>query len=146
VNVDFRIVQSAAELLKVFAVRSIVFCGEQHVPYAIERDDQDFGSLHILGEIGGEPVGAGRIRFFAGYAKLERIAVRKSFRGRGLGRQLTDFMVSAARERGYTKCEMHAQAYLEKFYERHGFRTVGERFQEAGIEHCRMIRVESDVR
>ena len=78
--------------------------------------------------------------FFGEYAKLERIAIRKGFRGRQLGHRLVDFMIEVARQRGFRKFKLSAQLHLETFYTAHGFRVTGERFVEAGIDHCAMIR------
>lgn len=136
----FRIVTSIDDLIKVFIVRGIVFMEEQGVPYRVEHDMYDYSAIHVLGEENGEPFAAGRIRVLGEYAKLERIAVRRSYRGRNLGHKLTEFMISAAQERGFQKCKIHAQAYLIDFYRRHGFEIVGGMFQEAGIDHYLMIR------
>lgn len=136
----FKIVTTQDELLKVFVVRSIVFIEEQQCSYPEEFDGLDYSAVHILGEEAGEPFGSGRIRFVGEYAKLERIAVRKAYRGRSLGHQLVDFMISVAREQGFSKYKMHAQARLTKFYEQHGFAAHGELFMEAGIEHYLMTR------
>jgi len=135
-----RVVDKLEDLVKAFVVRGIVFCGEQGISYTLERDGLDASALHVLAEVDGEPAAAGRIRFAGGFAKLERIAVRKPYRGRRLGRRLTEFMVSEAREKGFTKCKLHAQVQLEKFYEAHGFRREGTPFLEAGIKHCLMVR------
>ena len=121
-------------------VRCVVFCGEQGVPYDIERDEFEKTAVHVLGEIGAEPVAAGRLRCLPDYAKLERIAVRAPWRGRGIGSEVTRLLLRLAREQGYSSFRMNAQAYLEEFYSRFGFRAVGEIFMEAGIEHISMIR------
>ena len=81
----FKVVTNLEDLIKVFVVRGIVFIEEQGVPYNIEHDVHDSTATHILGEKNGEPFGAGRIRAIGEYAKLERIAIRKSYRGKGLG-------------------------------------------------------------
>ena len=94
----------------------------------------------MLGEIDGEPVAAGRLRCLPDYAKLERIAVRAPYRGRGIGSEITRFLIRVARSRGLSSYRMNAQAYLEEFYERLGFRVAGEVFMEADIEHVLMIR------
>jgi len=137
---SFRIAGSPEDQLKAFMVRCIVFCGEQGVPYDIERDEHEASAVHILGEIGGEPVAAGRLRYLPEYAKLERIAVRQPYRDRGIGRELTEFLLSVARERGYSNYRMNAQAHLEAFYGESGFSAVGEKFLEADIEHILMTR------
>ncbi len=136
-----KIVTSFDELLKAFVVRAIVFIEEQRVPYSLEVDEFEHSALHILGETeNGEPYACGRIRFLGEYAKLERIAVRKEFRGQGHGHRLVNFMMEVAREKGFHKFKMHAQAHLTEFYGKHGFHTVGEIFKEAGIDHYLMIR------
>lgn len=135
----FKIVESLDDLIKVFIVRGIVFMEEQEVSYAIEMDEHEYSALHILGEIGGEPIAAARMRFLGDWAKLERIAVRQKFRGRGYGHQIVAYMLELARQRGFTKFKLHAQCYLRSFYEQHGFRIQGQPFKEANIDHYRMI-------
>ncbi len=136
----FKVVTNIDDLIKVFMIRSIVFIEEQGVPYALERDAYDYSAIHVLGEKNEEPFAAGRIRAYDEYAKLERIAIRKSYRGRNLGHKLTEFMISVAQEHGFQKQKMHAQAYLVGFYRKHGFEVVGDIFKEAGIDHYVMVR------
>lgn len=139
----FKIVSTMDELIRAFSVRAIVFIGEQHCPYVLEIDEHEHSSIHILGEIDGEPAAAARLRFPGPYAKLERIAVRKEWRGRGIGHALVDFMIEQAKLRGHHTFKMHAQAYLVDFYSRHGFVRHGDLFDEAGIDHYLMIRQDS---
>ncbi len=136
----FKVVSTPDELLKVYAVRSIVFVEEQHCPWNEEFDGLDEGAVHILGEQDGEPVAAGRIHFIGDYAKLERIAVRAAHRGRGIGDRLVKYMLNVARGHGCTTFKMHAQAHLTGFYRAHGFDVCGGLFQEVGIDHYPMIR------
>lgn len=136
----FRIATTPDDMLKVYAVRSIVFIEEQRCPWALEFDGLDDSAVHILGEQDGEPAAVARIRLLQDYAKLERIAVRAGYRGQGLGAKIVDFMVDVARQHGYTTYKMHAQAHLTDFYGAHGFEVCGELFQEVGIDHYPMIR------
>ncbi len=136
----FKIVTTLDDLIKTFTVRAIVFIEEQHVAYREEVDEHEYSALHLLGEIDGEPVACGRIRFLGEYAKLERIAVRKAFRGRGIGHLLVEYMLNVAREKGFKKFKMHAQAHLVDFYAAHGFVRQGEMFKEANIDHYLMTK------
>ena len=136
----FKVVTNQEDLIKVFVVRGIVFIEEQGVPYEIEHDAYDLSATHILGEMDGDPFAAGRIRALGEYAKLERVAIRKSYRGRNLGHELTDFMLSVAQEQGFKRFKVHAQSYLKDFYQKHGFEIVGDMFKEADIDHYLMIR------
>ena len=135
-----KVASTPEDRLKAFMVRCVVFCGEQGVPYGIERDEFEDAATHVLGEIAGEPVAAGRLRCLPDYAKLERIAVRAPYRGRGIGAEVTRLLMKLARKRGYSSFRMNAQAHLEEFYGRLGFRAVGDTFLEADIEHVLMVR------
>jgi predicted GNAT family N-acyltransferase len=139
-NTRFCVAETSEEILKVFVVRAIVFCGEQQLPYSVDRDEHDFSALHVLGQAGDEPVAAGRIRFIDGCAKLERLAVRKEYRGRGFGHLLAEFMIKTAGDRGFAKCKVHARVQFKDFYAGHGFQAEGEVFQEVGINHILMVR------
>jgi predicted GNAT family N-acyltransferase len=139
----FKVVTNLEDLIKVFVVRGIVFIEEQGVPYKVEHEEHDFLATHVLGEMDGEPFAAGRIRALREYAKLERVAIRKSYRGKGLGHKLTEFMIIVAKEQGFKKFKVHAQSYMKDFYQKHGFKIVGDMFKEAGIDHYLMIRNDS---
>ncbi|MBN1362242.1 MAG: GNAT family N-acetyltransferase [Sedimentisphaerales bacterium] len=136
----FRIARSLDDLTKVFIVRGIVFMGEQQISYHEEMDAHEHAAIHLLGELDGEPIAAGRIRVTGTCAKLERLAVREPFRGRGYGDELVRFALDVARERGFRTFRLNAQITVRDFYARHGFRVCGENFLEASIEHCPMLR------
>ena len=146
--IRFKIVATLDELIKAYLVRAIVFVEEQKVSYAEEVDEHEYACVHILGETGGdtagEPMAAGRIRFLGDFAKLVRICVRQAWRGRNLGHRLVDYMLDVARQRGFKKFKMHAQAHLAHFYGLHGFQPIGDLFDEAGIPHILMIKKDAD--
>ncbi len=135
----FRIARSLDDLIKVFVVRGIVFLHEQQVSYREEMDEHEHAAIHLLGEMDGEPVAAGRIRFLGSFAKLERLAVRKPYRGRGYGDELMRFAMDVARDMGFARFKLNAQVTVRDFYARHGFQVCGENFIEANIEHCPMV-------
>ena len=98
-----KVADSIEELMQAFVVRAAVFMAEQRCPYGEEFDGNDFTATHLIGYVDGEPAGTLRLRYFAGFAKAERAAVRKEFRGYGLNRQLLDFAVCLVRRKGYTR-------------------------------------------
>ena len=138
----FKIVTTQDEMLKAYSIRSIVFIEEQHCPYDIEVDGKDFSALHVLGELDNEPFATGRMRFIGEWVKLERLAIRQAYRGKGYGNHLLEFMIRTARENGYKKIKLHAQTQALDFYIKHGFEPKGDLFFEADIEHLLMVRVE----
>jgi len=135
----FRLADSYHDMIKIFIVRGIVFMEEQGVPFWEEVDEHEFSAVHVLGEIDGEPVAAGRIRYRGDTAKLERLAIRPHYRGQGFGHALVDYMMDVIRKNGIHKFLIHAQSHLTDFYGAHGFQVHGNPFEEAGIRHFRMI-------
>lgn len=138
-----RIAATDEDILKVMVVRGIVFIEEQGVDWEGEIDAHEDEAIHVLGEVDGQPVASGRLRLLPdGWAKLERIAVRPRWRGRGIARQVVRFLLEEARRRGAERLRLHAQVYLEAFYREFGFRRQGEVFDECGIDHILMVREE----
>lgn len=121
------------------AIRDVVFLGEQRVPTEIERDALDPACTHVLArDAGGRPIGTGRL---APNGKIGRMAVLREWRGRGVGRAMLLRLLDAARAIGLAEVVLHAQVDAERFYAAHGFLPVGERFEEAGIQHQSMRRL-----
>jgi predicted GNAT family N-acyltransferase len=132
---QYNIVTSLKDLQKAFFIRGIVFCEEQNCPYSEEIDGFDFSSIHFLGTIENEPITTARMRLFKDYVKIERLAVRKAYRGKGIGKEMFAFVLNHIAELDYTTIKLHAQAYLVKFYEDFGFVRKDEKFLEVNIEH-----------
>jgi predicted GNAT family N-acyltransferase len=118
-RVEVSVVRSLDELMQVWTVRSLVFIDEQNCPYAEEFDGNDLaGATHLLARIDGEPVGVLRIRWFADFAKIERIAVRSTQRSGDAASALVETALSMAARKGYRKALGHIQARLLKYWQR----------------------------
>lgn len=134
------IVSTEEERLKAYAVRIAVYLEGQDCPWDEELDGNDQVATHVLAQLGGEPVGCIRLRFFAGFAKLERLAVRDSFRGRGYADPLVRFAMEHVARKGYHTLVLHAQSGRETFWEQYGFsRIAGRRaFDFSGVDYTEM--------
>lgn len=131
--------ETRRELEKAFSIRLRVFVKEQGVPREIELDEDDRRAVHYLAYIGGRAVGTARLLIQQREAKIGRMAVLKSYRGRGVGKALLRRAVSLAKKRGVKTIFLNAQVSVISFYERMGFFCVGRTFSEAGIPHRKMI-------
>lgn len=116
-----------------------VFVKEQGVPRNIELDEDDQQATHLLACAGDKPVGTARIVFHRGSAKIGRMAVLKSYRGRGIGARLLKHSVAYAKRLQPKEIYLNAQVPVIGFYEKQGFKSRGAIFNEAGIPHRRMI-------
>jgi predicted GNAT family N-acyltransferase len=140
--VRIRVAHGLEDLGRVFAIRSIVYMGEQHCPYDEEFDGNDLAGTHLLAECGGEPVGCVRVRYFGSFAKIERLAVRGEYRRRGIGRQLVSAVTEFARAKGYGTLYAHAQKRLVPFWSGQGFRVVNplKTFSFSDFEYVEIVR------
>lgn len=121
-----------------FAVRRKVFIEEQQVDEKEEFDAFESDSVHYAALAGGQVVGTARYRRTEEGVKLERFAVLKPYRRKGVGNALLKALLDEIGE-GQGKMYLHAQTAVTSFYEKHGFRKVGEQFEECNIQHYKMI-------
>lgn len=70
--------------------------------------------------------------------RLRQMAVLNDLQGKGIGRALMLFAENLARDRGYNKISMHARKNATGFYEKVGYRVVGDEFIEVTIPHYNM--------
>jgi predicted GNAT family N-acyltransferase len=130
------VVSTAEQLQQVFAVRAAVFMSEQNCPYDEEFDGNDYCATHVLALGGGRPAAAIRIRYFSDFAKLERLAVLKPFRGTPITRAVVEAAVEICRRKGYARVYGHSQARLVGFWEKLGFRPLGRNRPLAFSDHA----------
>jgi predicted GNAT family N-acyltransferase len=117
-------------------IRISVFVEEQQVDRALEYDHEEESHFYLL-YFDGKSVATARWRETEKGIKLERFAMLKEFRNKGLGSELLQAVLKDVRNLKRT-IYLHSQLKAISYYERAGFKKVGEKFTEAGIEHYRM--------
>jgi ElaA protein len=119
-------------------LRVDVFVVEQECPYPeLDGRDVEPGTVHLWFEADGVPVATIRVLDDGGTRAIGRVATAAAYRGRGLAARLV--------EEGMVLCPgvpitLGAQAHLEGWYERFGFRRSGPGYVEDGIPHVPMRR------
>ena len=73
--------------------------------------------------------------------RLRQMAVLNNLQGKGIGRALMQFAENIARDRGFQKITMHARKTAVGFYEKLGYRTSGQEFEEVTIPHYVMEKL-----
>lgn len=132
---------TTTELYQILQIRSEVFVVEQNCLYQ-DIDFKDQKALHILGIKNDKIVAYTRI-FKPGdcfkNASIGRVVVVAKERKFGYGHDLIKASIKAIET--YFKVDkitISAQVYLQKFYESHQFKKVGEEYLEDGIPHLKM--------
>lgn len=117
------------------AVRHEVFVVEQQVPIELELDEHDGRAVHALAFDGDTVIGTARL---LPDAHIGRMAVRKPYRGQGVGALLLRSLVDEAFGCGHIAVVLAAQCHAQGFYLAQGFVPEGDVFMDAGIKHIKM--------
>ena len=67
--------------------------------------------------------------------RLRQMAVLNDLQGKGIGRALMSFAENIARDRGYKILSMHSRKNSIGFYEKMGYKVIGDEFIEITIPH-----------
>ena len=123
-EISITVVRSIEDFMRVVSIRSATYIAEQDCPYQEEFDGNDFSASHLVSYVGNEPAGCLRIRYFADFAKLERLAVRHEFRNRKIGTRLMHAGVEFCRMKGYRRIYGGSQKDLLGYYESMGWKRL----------------------
>lgn len=127
-----------------FALRREVFVWEQKVPEEEEHDADDMTATHFVAIAEGEVVGTLRLIDKPEHVKIGRVAVRQSFRGHGIAKQMMAAAMDHARAQGRDRFYLTAQSDKLGMYEKLGFAAFGPEFQDGGMPHRAMRSYDLD--
>ncbi len=142
-NFQIKLVETEEELKKVFEVRERVFIEEQNVDRSEEFDEYEESSRHLIAlNSDNEGIGCSRWRETSKGIKLERFAVDKQYRSKGVGDSLVkETLTDIEKIKGNGNyLYLHAQIGVVPLYERNGFQMKGGKFIECDIWHYFMFR------
>jgi predicted GNAT family N-acyltransferase len=140
-DIGITVARTIEDLMRVASIRNVVYMGEQECPYHEEYDGNDLSATHLLAYMGDEPVGCLRLRFFADFAKLERLAIRKEFRKSRAAFQLVRAAFKFCQKKGYGRIYAHSQVRLVDFWKRFGFRVLedSKHFVFSGFDYVEVV-------
>ncbi|MCP3968650.1 MAG: GNAT family N-acetyltransferase [Lentisphaerae bacterium] len=127
---DFESMQKEIE-----GIRTEVFVIEQNVPVELEMDGFDKDCVHVVVFDEKEPVATARL---LPDGHIGRVAVRKKWRKLGIGKLIMQKLIDAARESNFDEIIVSAQCRVEEFYQKLGFTSFGEVYDDANIDHIDM--------
>jgi len=129
------------ELHACYKLRGEVFVVGQGISCEADVDSDDPLCHHVMVREGGALVGTARLLPIDGgrAIKVGRVAVDAQRRRRGAGSAMMRAVAAWIMQKPGRSGVMSAQAYLEGWYGSLGWRSVGEHYDEAGIEHVKMV-------
>ncbi|MEH1936335.1 MAG: GNAT family N-acetyltransferase [Nostoc sp.] len=138
-NLVIKIAELPKEFPAIQAIRIAVFQEEQGVDSALEFDGKDEISDHLIAYFNEEVVGTARIRYLDDKtAKIERLAVLSTARGKGIGKKIMENALQVIANKNILEVVIHAQEYVKDLYKKLDFVEEGEIFEEASIPHVKM--------
>lgn len=125
---------------KALRIRREVFVSEQKVSPEDEFDQFEDVARHFVALDNEEPVGAARWRTTDKGVKLERFAVRRSYRRQQVGAALVRAVMKDIENHlgAGLHLYLNSQVTAIPFYESFGFSKVGDQFEECNILHHQM--------
>jgi len=123
-------------------LRTIVFFGEQNVPFHEEINQQEDEAVYFICWLNNLPVATARYRILDdNTGKIERVCVHPDHRGKRYGREIMVFLIDdLGQNQNIERIKLSSQDQAIPFYESLGFQTIGDGYMEAGIPHHMMER------
>lgn len=115
-SLRFEIVQDQQQMMDALSIRAICFMEEQGVVARQAFDGNDFQATHAVAYMGDEPIAAIRIRWFNGFAKMERMAVRQAYRTPKIVKNFAEFALAHVARKGYPKAITHAKPIYARLW------------------------------
>jgi predicted GNAT family N-acyltransferase len=135
----YKIVTDGVDLQQAFEVRRQVFVREKGISEDLVFDGHDRETLHMVVKDREKVIGSARVQFLTdNQAKLERMAILKHYRRKGIGKEMLLFLDTVWKDKQMQQVIIHAQLEVVPFYKLCGFDELGLPFQEAGIKHIKM--------
>jgi len=135
----YKLVTDGVDLQQAFEVRRKVFVREQDISEDLVFDGNDREALHMVVKDGERVIGTARVQFLTDkQAKLERMAILRRYRRKGIGKEMLLFLDTVWKDKQVQQVIIHAQLDVVPFYKLCGFDELGLPFQEAGMKHIEM--------
>lgn len=122
--------------LKMVQLRDIILRKPLGLSFSEQELEQEKENLHIAAYEDDRMLGCCMlVEEDSETVRLRQMAVPDEYQGKGIGRALMNFAENLARDRGYKKITMHARKNAMGFYEKMGYKKVGNEFVEITIPH-----------
>ncbi|MDK2802897.1 MAG: GNAT family N-acetyltransferase [Oscillospiraceae bacterium] len=129
-----------------YLIRRQVFLIERGFPMGDESDERDINAEHITVYFDDKAIGTARV--FIEINKEEssyiigRVAVLDRYRKKGIGKfiisEILTYLEDKKDKKDIKKVKLHAVCDVKDFYKKHGFKSIGEKYIDDGLDHIVM--------
>ncbi len=106
---------------------------EQQI-YVVDIDEFDVTAQHVFIKRGGHIVSYARLIKHHDQLYVGRLATKKTFRGQGFATEIMQYF-----QEKHEFLAVSAQIPVIPFYKGLGFKMVGKKYKEAGLDHQKMV-------
>ncbi len=137
--ITYKNIETIPEFIDAIRLRSDVFIIEQKFQPGWEPDEDDKKAVHFVGIDKGKIIATVRFRKFGkDEYKIERMAVAKNYRKKGIGRELLEYVIRHLKKLKAKKIWLRSQANAKTFYDRCGFIATTKPFEIYRVMHIDM--------
>jgi predicted GNAT family N-acyltransferase len=129
------------ELKKYYSLRYEILRKPWNQPMASTKDEWENNSIHVLMlNEKDEAIAVGRLQLNSDEeGQIRSMAVRGDLQGKGLGSKIMDYIEQKAKEKKLKHILLDARINAVKFYEKHGYKVIGDSYLLFGvIKHFQM--------
>ncbi len=126
---------SEEELEKYYTLRFEILRKPWNQPKSSTKDEWENISIHVLMlDEKNEAVATGRLQLNNGEeGQIRSMAVRADLQGKGLGSEIIHYIEQKAKEKKLKHILLDARINAVKFYEKHGYRVIGDSYLLFGV-------------
>lgn len=126
------------EYKKAVALREEILRKPLGLSFTKEELEMEKEHVHIAGFLGQEMCATAVLVPDGEEMKMQRVALKSSFQGKGIGSSLMRFCEEYAVKHGFKSIYCHARGTAVNFYQKNQYALEGEPFDEDGIPHRKM--------
>lgn len=140
-NLYFKLIDCGSEdYKKAVALREEILRNPLGLFFTKEELELEKGHIHIAGFLGQELCVTAVLVPDGDKVKMQRVAAKAQFQGKGIGSALIRFCEKHAKKQGFKSIYCHARETAVPFYLKHKYLYEGKPFDEDGIPHQKMTK------
>ena len=138
-DIKIKEIETIPEFIDAIMIRVDVFITEQGFKPGWEPDKEDKTARNFIAILENKIVATARFRESEpGTIKVERMATKKEFRSKDIGKTILDHMMIEIKKLNPKKVYANCQILAKEFYEKCGFKQVSEPYDQNGVMHLDM--------